>query len=199
MLIVAAPHSKCVSKTERDCDLDAEKVARKIVSRARKEGIKTIGVLSQDLRSKVDNNRDGSEDSDFRKTLDRVLRRDGLFMEIHSHPNVGRFKGYDMTIFNLDRNKEVASELYKFLENPRVDIQKGEDVMAIQKNYKGLMLEFNEGRNHDPIIEGLVAFAKQKKSTPMFGGREAGLCFIFIVILILFLFYEMYKPIFICR
>ena len=42
-----------------------------------------------------------------------------------------------MTIFNLDRNKNVAQELYKFLRNPRVDIQKGADVMDIQKKYKG--------------------------------------------------------------
>ena len=39
--------------------------------------------------------------------------------------------------FNLDRNKNLGVELYRFLNDHRVGIQSGEPVMSIQKNIGG--------------------------------------------------------------
>ncbi len=196
MLVVAAPHSKCIGPG-RDCDLDAGPVARSLVKKARAAGIKTIGCFANQPRRDVDNNRDGSENSDFRLSLDKVLRQPGLFLEIHSHPNVPRFLGKQLTIFNLGRNSTIARELYAFLNDPSVGIQHGEPVMSIQKKYRGLMLEFNEGNgatklDHEPLIDKIILFAQSKKPAPMFGGLPKSPKFWCIVLVVLVLLYILF-------
>jgi len=187
-LVVAAPHAKCQGP-ERDCDLDAKGIVLSLIKKARAQGINTIGCLANKMRTEVDNNRDGSENSQFRRELDEKLQSDGLFLEIHSHPNVPRFEEKQMTIFNLDRNKNLGVELYRFLNDHRVGIQSGEPVMSIQKKYRGLMLEFNEGMDHDELLNKLVKFVSQKKPAPMFGGRilleSLKLCKWIVIILVL--------------
>ena len=188
MLVLAAPHSKC-NGPERDCDKDAREIVLSLLKKARGKKINAVGCLANEMRSKVDNNRDGSENSQFRRELDAILRKeDGLFIEIHSHPNVPRFKGKKMTIFNLANNKDLAVELYKFLDDPDVGIQQGEDVMSIQKKYRGLMLEFNEGKNHDELLNKIISYVQSKTPIRMFGGKiSMGICKIALVLCIIIL------------
>lgn len=170
MLVVAAPHSKCKGPS-RDCDTDAKKITLSLIQKARRSGIKTKGCLANKYRHDVDNNRKGSEGSDFRKDLDTALRADGIFLEIHSHPNVDRFGGKRMTIFNLPKNRRIAKKLYYFLNDDTIGIQDGEPVMDIQQNYRGLMLEFNEGYPHEDILNKIIEFVKIQEPSRMKGGQ----------------------------
>ena len=206
MLVVAAPHSKCISR-ERDCDLVAKQVTESLIKKARAAGIKTIGCMANKPRIYVDNNRKGSESSDFRKDLHEVLRQDGLFIEVHSHPNVKRFNGKKMTIFNLPRNKDVGRKLFNFLKlnGFYVGIEPGEPVMDIQQNYKGLMLEFNETSTiDDKLLDKIIEFVQMTKPAPMYGGslnfykkifkESCTLCVcIFCIILIILIIYLLFQ------
>lgn len=166
MLVIAAPHSKCKGP-HRDCDTDAKQITLMLAKKARRAGIKTTGCLANKYRHEVDNNREGSEGSDFRRDLDRSLQSKGLFLEIHSHPNIGRFNGKRMTIFNLPKNGTIAKKLYKFLNDDTVGIQDGESVMDIQQKYKGLMLEFNEGFPYDDLLDNIIKFVKTQEPAQM--------------------------------
>lgn len=156
-ILITVPHAKCVSTgSNHSCDTIALSRGKALEMSMQNRGINIQLCAANTNRLVMDENRDESWNDEYRINIRNIMNEQNVAMlvDVHSYPNEGSFKGYDMYILYLEEliSSGYAYGLNKFLDEKgyRVGRTRGSRVNSIMReatemNIPSILIEFNEG------------------------------------------------------
>ncbi|MEM3857938.1 MAG: hypothetical protein QW478_00885 [Candidatus Micrarchaeaceae archaeon] len=147
-IIITAPHSYCVNKSKRDCDILAEEAARYLFKISK---FNTYLILSNELREYLDNNRVQGRKGKFRKDLYNIMISNHILFLLDIHSFDENYYEGDVAILDNIPGTNYGHNLFQYLRSKKIYVKYfyGSLINDIVKQARflhidSILIEFNE-------------------------------------------------------